>query len=40
MLPEPPTPSSAYQRLHRFIAEQMRMSQIDQPLMLVPKTSA
>ena len=34
MPPEPPTPSTAYQRLRRFIAERMRMSHIDQPLML------
>ena len=31
MHPEPPTPSPAYQRLRRFIAERMRMSPIDQP---------
>ena len=33
MPPEPPTPS--YQRLRRFIAERIRMSHIDQPLMLM-----
>jgi len=31
---EHPTPSPAYQRLRRFISERMRMSHIDQPLML------
>lgn len=40
MLTVPPTPSPAYQRLRRFIAERIRMSHIDQPLMLVPKASA
>ncbi len=35
MPPEPPTPSPAYQRLRRFIAERMRMSHIYQPLMLM-----
>ncbi|QPN62020.1 hypothetical protein [Synechococcus sp. CBW1004] len=30
-----PTPSPAYQRLRRFIAERMRMSHIYQPLMLM-----
>jgi hypothetical protein len=31
----PPTPSPTYERLPEFIAERMRMSHIDQPLMLM-----
>ena len=31
----PPLPSSTYQRLRHTIAERMRMSHIDQPLMLM-----
>jgi len=31
----PPTPSPTYERLPEFIAERMRMSPIDQPLMLM-----
>ena len=31
--PMPPPPSATYQRLRAFIAERMRMSPIDQPLM-------
>ncbi len=30
----PPPPSSTYQRLREYVAKQMRMSHIDQPLML------
>jgi hypothetical protein len=30
----PPHPSTTYQRLRHYIAERMRMSPIDQPLML------
>jgi hypothetical protein len=30
----PPPPSSTYQRLREYVAKQMRMSPIDQPLML------
>ena len=40
MPPEPPAPSPADQRLRRFLSERMRMSHIDQPLMLVPQASA
>jgi hypothetical protein len=29
----PPPPSTTYQRLRQYIAERMRMSPIDQPLM-------
>jgi hypothetical protein len=31
----PPTPSPTYERLREFIAERMRMSHIDQALMLM-----
>jgi hypothetical protein len=31
----PPPPSATYQRLREYIAERMRMSHIDQPLMLM-----
>jgi hypothetical protein len=31
----PPPPSATYQRLRAFIAQQMRMSHIYQPLMLL-----
>ena len=31
----PPPPSANYERLRQFIAERMRMSHIDQPLMLM-----
>ena len=31
----PPTPSPTYERLHDFIARRMRMSHVDQPLMLM-----
>ncbi|WP_216910523.1 hypothetical protein [Synechococcus sp. CCY 0621] len=31
----PPPPTATYQRLRHFIAERMRMSHIDQPLMLM-----
>jgi hypothetical protein len=31
----PPPPSATYQRLRHTIAERMRMSPIDQPLMLM-----
>lgn len=31
----PPPPSATYERLRAFIAERMRMSPIDQPLMLL-----
>ena len=31
----PPPPSATYQRLRHYIAERMRMSHIDQPLMLM-----
>ncbi len=30
----PPNPSPTYERLRQYIAERMRMSHIDQPLML------
>ncbi len=30
----PPPPSATYERLRQFITERMRMSPIDQPLML------
>jgi len=30
----PPPPSATYQRLRQYIAKQMRISPIDQPLML------
>jgi len=30
----PPPPSATYKRLRQYIAERMRMSPIDQPLML------
>jgi hypothetical protein len=33
--PMPPPPSTTYPRLRNYIAEQMRMSPIDQPLMLL-----
>ena len=33
--PMPPPPSATYQRLRETIAERMRMSHIDQPLMLM-----
>ena len=33
--PMPPPPSSTYQRLRAYIAKRMRMSPIDQPLMLM-----
>jgi hypothetical protein len=29
------SPSATYQRLHQYIAERIRMSPIDQPLMLL-----
>jgi hypothetical protein len=31
----PPTPSPTYERLRHYIAERMRMSHVDQPLMLM-----
>ena len=31
----PPHPSATYQRLRDYIAQRMRMSPIDQPLMLM-----
>ena len=31
----PPTPSPTYERLRDYIAKRMRMSHVDQPLMLV-----
>ena len=31
----PPTPSTTYERLRHYIAERMRMSHVDQPLMLM-----
>ena len=33
--PIPPTPSATYLRLRDYIAKRMRMSPIDQPLMLM-----
>jgi hypothetical protein len=33
--PMPPTPSPTYQRLRETIAKRMRMSHVDQPLMLM-----
>ncbi|TVS01930.1 MAG: hypothetical protein EA413_13420 [Cyanobium sp. PLM2.Bin73] len=36
----PPHPSPTYERLPHTIAERMRMSPIDQPLMLEPQASA
>ena len=33
--PMPPTPSPTYERLRDFIAKRMRMSHVDQPLMLM-----
>ena len=33
--PMPPPPSATHQRLRAYIAERMRMSPIDQPLMLL-----
>ena len=33
----PPLPSAAYERLRLYIAERMRMSHIDQPLMLMER---
>ena len=32
--PMPPTPSSTFERLRETIAKRMRMSHVDQPLML------
>jgi hypothetical protein len=31
----PPTPSPTYERLRHYIAKRMRMSHVDQPLMLM-----
>ena len=31
----PPTPYSTYERLRHYIAKRMRMSHVDQPLMLM-----
>ena len=33
--PIPPTPSPTYERLREYIAKRMRMSHVDQPLMLM-----
>jgi hypothetical protein len=33
--PHAPAPSAIYERLRKYIAKQMRMSPIDQPLMLL-----
>ena len=33
--PMPPTPSPTYERLRHTIAKRMRMSHVDQPLMLM-----